>query len=141
MTLKSDTIRPFLPAFSNGNIASTPMRSDSPIFPTCLFRSNESASFKLLLLLVMNSNPVVENHFLWTPAQCAVPMRCSSRYLFIGHQILIICMFGTNAFAYEISLQSETPSWCVVYVVIGTGWALSRSRSTGGPPRHFGITA
>ncbi|GFW14915.1 hypothetical protein TNCV_1563771 [Trichonephila clavipes] len=40
MTLKSATVHhPFLPASYNGRIASTPMTSDSPIFPTCLFNS------------------------------------------------------------------------------------------------------
>ncbi|GFW71877.1 succinate-semialdehyde dehydrogenase, mitochondrial [Trichonephila clavipes] len=37
MTLKSAIAHPFLPASSNGHIASTHMSSDSPSCPTCLF--------------------------------------------------------------------------------------------------------
>ena len=40
-------------------------------------------------------------------AERAVPMISCSRYLFIGHQILIICIFYVNVFGFEISLQSD----------------------------------
>ncbi|GFW37979.1 hypothetical protein TNCV_4631801 [Trichonephila clavipes] len=39
MTLKSVIVHPFLPASSNGRIASTRLTSDSPICPTCLFQT------------------------------------------------------------------------------------------------------
>ncbi|GFT33289.1 hypothetical protein TNCV_4767681 [Trichonephila clavipes] len=47
MTLKSVFVHPFLPASSNGRIASTHMTNDSPFCPTCLFQSNDTTSFIL----------------------------------------------------------------------------------------------
>ncbi|GFW28985.1 hypothetical protein TNCV_2355431 [Trichonephila clavipes] len=47
MTLQSAIVRSFLPASSNGRIASIHMTSDSPIFPTSLSQSNDTTSFKL----------------------------------------------------------------------------------------------
>ena len=47
------------------------------------------------------------NRSIFAPAECAVPMCLSFRYSFIGHQILIIFMFGQNVFAYEFSLKSD----------------------------------
>ncbi|GFT62881.1 hypothetical protein TNCV_1607041 [Trichonephila clavipes] len=47
MTLKFAIVHPLLPKSSNGCISSTHMTSDSPIFPTCLFQSNVTTSFKL----------------------------------------------------------------------------------------------
>ncbi|GFV06851.1 hypothetical protein TNCV_1962721 [Trichonephila clavipes] len=46
MTLRSATVHPFLPASSNGCIASTHMTSDFPICATSLFQSNDTTSFK-----------------------------------------------------------------------------------------------
>ncbi|GFU10582.1 hypothetical protein TNCV_1772631 [Trichonephila clavipes] len=57
MKLKSATVHSFLPASSNGRIASTHVTSDSPICPTYLFQPNDTISFKLSQLLVMSSNP------------------------------------------------------------------------------------
>ena len=54
-----------------------------------------------------NVDHQVESRSLYAPAECAVPMCWSSRYSFIGHQILIICIFSRNVFAYQISLQSN----------------------------------
>ncbi|GFW35494.1 hypothetical protein TNCV_3071221 [Trichonephila clavipes] len=42
MKQNSSIVHPFLPASSNGRIASTHMTSDSPICPTCLFQLNDT---------------------------------------------------------------------------------------------------
>ncbi|GFV37679.1 hypothetical protein TNCV_2707941 [Trichonephila clavipes] len=63
MTLKSVTVPLLLPASSNSRIASTHMKSDSPICPTSLFQSNDTTSFKLRQLLVISSNPTAKCFF------------------------------------------------------------------------------
>lgn len=50
----------------------------------------------------------IENHSWYTPAKSTVPLSWSFHYSFTGHQNLIICIFGDNVFAYEISLQSNS---------------------------------
>ena len=50
--------------------------------------------------------------------ECSVPMPWSSCYLFIRHQIWIICMFCPNVFTNEIFIQSDNSFWGGIFVVV-----------------------
>ena len=65
--------------------------------------------------LQQNFDYQIDNSSLYSSAQCAVPMRLSSRNSFIKHQILIVYIFGPNIFAYKISFQSDNSFFVVAF--------------------------
>ena len=127
VTLISAVVYPLMPASSNRRTALIQILSDCSIWLTSLFQSYKKTSFKLWHLFVICKNPSVmycynqrkiftvemQQKFLpsaWESlliSTCWIRSYDAQELSFIGHQILIVYMFGLNVFAYEISLQSD----------------------------------